>query len=53
MAAEVRLPWRVRFHLWRTGHELAVVNSGITVPMWDISAKGVLIVCKCGTGWAL
>jgi len=25
----------------------------VSAPLWDISAKGLLVKCSCGTEWAL
>lgn len=45
------MPWQVRWHLRRTGHELARFNRGITVPLGSFD-RGWLIVCDCGKVWA-
>lgn len=46
-------PWRIRFHLRRTGHVLVRYNPFITVPMFDPSARGIYAKCSCQKEWAL
>lgn len=48
-----RLPLGVRLWLWRhRRHGTCGVNTNISVPMWDPSAKGILTECSCGKSGA-
>lgn len=43
-----RLPlW---WHIWVLGHDQTIKR--VSVPAWDPSAKGLLVDCSCGKGWA-
>jgi hypothetical protein len=37
------------WHKWR---KHTVEECRVSVPMWDISAKGILYKCSCGKDWA-
>lgn len=45
-----RLPLSVRWWLWRhRDHGTAYVNTTLSVPSWDPSARGILTRCPCGS----
>ena len=47
-APSARLPlW---WHVWVLGHDVTVKR--VSAPMWDPSARGLLIDCGCGVRWS-